>query len=74
MTTWKSYKCGEKRYDLRFVYWKLDCGNGKQLFYRTTKLWWKPMMWLGTRQWFKYAFGPHYGKWTWWVRKYITYD
>ncbi len=53
------------RYKIRFNY------HG---YNRTVKLWWKPFYWLGSCNWFRYAFGTHFGKWTWWVRKYLTYD
>ena len=66
-------------YKLRFNYFVSKNG----IHWRTTKLWWKPFYWIGSRNWFrngieKYISGREFwgggGKINWWCRKHLTYD
>ena len=62
----------DRKYNIRFNYHKTDSG----IYWRTTKLWWKPFMFIGNRlKNILYYFGVKtYSKKIWWVRKYLTYD
>lgn len=61
------------KYKIRFNYHVVD-----GIHWRTTKLWWKPMMWFGNKlqklNYWYYKDKFLFGKFHWWIRKYITFD
>lgn len=87
---WIKTKVGERKYDLRFNYYR--CGNFHQ---RRVKLWWSLLFWLGNRYFLRYGidqflnlfikwkgetlkqrwiFWGGGGKVNWWIRRNITFE